>query len=1784
MPTKSLLEAVGELKSLLKCMEGENAHKPGPCPEPGHAETHQTTADQFSEPPHIGRIKPKETIVFPQPIIGPSGAKLLSYEWKYESFEEFNENTGETEERRISNWEEAERNLETGRNVVHHFLVETPDGGKRVVSLESALKLLGYAGKEGAKVRGVASSVKTLAKLRMELQINQAKKDTYDAAITAAKEQVEKLKPPAEITRTPTMDGRGVWWHMGDARVMQPNGASETTIPPERLRTLTEVWQRNRIAELVPEDIRKLNESGMLGARIADLGKRIAKAEKKVEDVAEAAANESGGKKSFHRLAALLSSLPPDLAAQARSHAAQHFATLAASHGQERALHILSAGLESVSMPADVTKAAPLMGAAELYLQLRDGEDKGVALVTLWLAGDDVDAASLAAHFADKPLARVYCSPERKALAAAIVRGQPGAVVVPTGALVKCMEGENAHKPGPCPGPGHASGGDEKPNSTKQEVHVSDRLGFSEKTRKIISDTLTQLASKYGVPADEIAVVSHTHAGTGNRGLTLRGIRRSATKEEAMAARERGERVYPLDRGGKNWVIVGKGDTISFKDTLEKSKQGDVVKTQFDPVEQTVIHEFGHVLQHRAGMTDEESHRKLTPEEMALAKTISRFATTNYAEFLAEMFVAHEAGKGDYANLLPGVSGKTLTKANRRVSPDRVLSFLQAALEEAGEAGTLILAPPEVLRVGKAWLEAGQPEIGSALPRGGRVVKGAVLCVEGRGQTWQVKTQTVASRPNHLDRQGGELPVVDRTSLERADFITYPEDVQGSNCSNCIHNPEGVCQFHGEVAGQEVDLRGQPVNERNCCSGWDARGTLRMWRDRAKAAQPVRKSADASGDADSDPVATAELIADVLGGLLGEDALAAFEESQAEEEGKPQGKAFLKAWDSLKHPRGPNGRFIPKGSAEAVASAKAGIDEIRKLGDAARTPEHAKKLADHLSILTVKQLHELKKEYGLKASGRLREELVAKLLDRLPGAQERIDAERKGAAKQLGLPEEATMRDIVEHVAVEAGYPEHFLTKEELQEKLDELGVSVPVQRGEAVRAAFEVLREGVREKETEKMPETALEAGQAAERAASAARQASERGDKAEASRLLEQTGRLVEAWRAQSDKERLRPTPVEELPPADKHFTDMSEAEARARLVEIGRALDSSETQEALKKPNPHNPVTKQPESPSQVALERHGQVIAAADRARQEQSDLRHRLQFLERETAQRRRRAEEDSLNPKTMEEQAPKLTHAKIKDALAINGSMEFPTGHRIALEGDGDKVVAVLISPDGTRQIGKPHNSSHDAASEAAKMAMRAVNGFTGTDSLGRRWEDGKLVAKPQEEKKPATSAKPTTTVADLDRQIRDLESVLLEMPRASVAEAEMRRRLDGLKNERDRLAGNSGEKPESPVDNTPKGSDNTSGGGEKPKPEEPKMDAAQEPLKRKPDESAVDFLRRFADNPAAAQNWADVAPTINRMRDDPDQIAQAEELFGLDASQRDPYYPTTHIFRAAKQRYDEATAERGREERASKARDLIQQIATTDQPGKLMTEWAKLTGGMGMLGVSDQQKERLAQDLGIEVGPKGVSSALHDYFEAKLKPAKERVRIANAKARVGKLYQNPREYGMTKRDLPKEMPADGMVHSVDAQQDHRTGAFVARKKGDVIDDRVILAASPVQLLRDPELGVLGRRQWVLTAPASVEQIALSKAPDAIHRWERNAQPFDDYNVGGYRSEEGKREAEAWVARYRSEPLAAHYAEQTGMSPDTPAGVIADKLEEMGQTEAAELLRRGGKRGKKTSR
>jgi hypothetical protein len=123
---------------------GEDTPKPAEGAEPP-----SRASDAISAPK---RTYNSEPLVFKKPIVGKTGAKLVSYVWPNKG-EEYVDKSGNDRTRRISDWDFSETNDSTGRKIVHQFAVETPDGQTKIVSAETAAEMLGIP---VAKMKGDA--------------------------------------------------------------------------------------------------------------------------------------------------------------------------------------------------------------------------------------------------------------------------------------------------------------------------------------------------------------------------------------------------------------------------------------------------------------------------------------------------------------------------------------------------------------------------------------------------------------------------------------------------------------------------------------------------------------------------------------------------------------------------------------------------------------------------------------------------------------------------------------------------------------------------------------------------------------------------------------------------------------------------------------------------------------------------------------------------------------------------------------------------------------------------------------------------------------------------------------------------------------------------------------------------------------------------------------------------------------------------------------------------------------------------------------------------------------------------------------------------------------------------------------------------------------------------------------------------------------------------------------------------------------------------------------------
>ena len=89
-------------------------------------------------------------------------------------------------------------------------------------------------------------------------------------------------------------------------------------------------------------------------------------------------------------------------------------------------------------------------------------------------------------------------------------------------------------------------------------------------------------------------------------------------------------------------------------------------------------------------------------------------------------------------------------------------------------------------------------------------------------KTWlEDKKQDVSNLKK--DSYGGIVPT-DMAAAKKADLITLPPKVQGTNCGNCKHY-----ENHGEHGFCDHKDVQMPVNARQCCIYWDRDDIKRPW-------------------------------------------------------------------------------------------------------------------------------------------------------------------------------------------------------------------------------------------------------------------------------------------------------------------------------------------------------------------------------------------------------------------------------------------------------------------------------------------------------------------------------------------------------------------------------------------------------------------------------------------------------------------------------------------------------------------------------------------------------------------------------------------------------------------------------------------------------------------------------------------------------------------------------------------------------------------------------------------
>jgi rubrerythrin len=213
------------------------------------------------------RFRPMETIVFDPPLVGLNGAKLISYTWSFQWETSFSKLEGEAISKRTSDWTQAEISAETGRDIVHKYTIQMPNGDLKVVSSDSVPILLGYTDRaQKSSFPNLSNAAKTLAKQKLQLSIIEAKAKEKADAIA---EIVAKGIPEVRVEEG---GFRGYKFIIGDSVCLgdDPNDK-------ERLECPKDGYIKNRLKEMGIDVYKDYNTY--------DLKNRIERQERKIKDI-----------------------------------------------------------------------------------------------------------------------------------------------------------------------------------------------------------------------------------------------------------------------------------------------------------------------------------------------------------------------------------------------------------------------------------------------------------------------------------------------------------------------------------------------------------------------------------------------------------------------------------------------------------------------------------------------------------------------------------------------------------------------------------------------------------------------------------------------------------------------------------------------------------------------------------------------------------------------------------------------------------------------------------------------------------------------------------------------------------------------------------------------------------------------------------------------------------------------------------------------------------------------------------------------------------------------------------------------------------------------------------------------------------------------------------------------------------------------------------------------------------------------------------------------------------
>ncbi|MEY4243547.1 MAG: hypothetical protein RLZZ245_1132, partial [Verrucomicrobiota bacterium] len=309
-------------------------------------------ATPAAAPASPGRTRPKTLIEFAKPYRGPSGASLVAYEWKHE-LKETIDKRGEDSAVRVSNWNEAATNWQTGREIVHQFHVTSRNGETRVTSLETALKLLGYTSENGVAARPVRSMASTLRNRSLLAMEAEALRPVVEEG-NAAAARYEKEKAALERERMPkpmfTLDGTTPIMRIGPLEKFgQLAGTPESFAKRSEydLRALENEWRAEEAAK-------RAGGKGnyQAASKLRELEDRIAKLDRKIQEQSALGSENQAGDNlspSSPDLFSTIATLPPGPMAKFVENTTKAFT--AATEGSAARENIAKAAAKREDMP-----------------------------------------------------------------------------------------------------------------------------------------------------------------------------------------------------------------------------------------------------------------------------------------------------------------------------------------------------------------------------------------------------------------------------------------------------------------------------------------------------------------------------------------------------------------------------------------------------------------------------------------------------------------------------------------------------------------------------------------------------------------------------------------------------------------------------------------------------------------------------------------------------------------------------------------------------------------------------------------------------------------------------------------------------------------------------------------------------------------------------------------------------------------------------------------------------------------------------------------------------------------------------------------------------------------------------------------------------------------------------------------------------------------------------------------------------------------------------------------